>query len=83
MVSRATAIAFNNSEIKYYKDHQIDFQILDVYLPDFPVVKIKTKTEYMYLHINLDRQYMYFCERYPIREAVSPSDTTQSTNRTQ
>jgi hypothetical protein len=69
MVSQATAIAFNNSEIRYYRDHQIDFQILKVYLPNFPVVKIKTKTEYMYLHINLERQDTYFIERYSIREA--------------
>ena len=83
MVSQATAIAFNNSEIRYYQDHQIDFQILNVSLPDFPVVKIKTKTEYMYLHINLERQDTYFIERYSIKEAFSPSDTTHSINRAQ
>jgi hypothetical protein len=83
MVSQATSIAFNNSEITYFKDHQIDFQILDVFLPNIPVVKIKTKTEYMYLHVNLERQNTYYIVRYPVREAFSPSDTPQSMNETQ
>lgn len=83
MVSQATAIALNNSEITYFRDHEIDFQILDVFLPDIPVVKIKTKTEYMYVHINLERQNTCYVVRYPVREAFLSSNTTQSITRTQ
>jgi len=89
MRSQAIAIALNNSEIKNYSEDQIYFEIQGVETGGFsevsfgrelqvfcPVVRIKTKTAYLTLYINLEKQETYFIDRLYIREAYAPQNAS-------
>jgi len=85
MKSEAIAIALNDSEIRYYREHQIDYQIMGVESSGFsranfigethidcPMVKIKTNNAYLYLYIDLENRETFFIARDYMRQVDFP-----------
>ena len=84
--SQALAIALNKSELKYYNDNNITYQIISVYSGGFveaysgnetyiecEVVEIKTQTAYTHICIDLEKQEVIDTWSFYIREPVGPT----------